>query len=578
MITFLPTTKKEIKALGWSGLDIILVTGDTYIDSPYIGAALIGKHLVSQGFKVGIIAQPDISSDTDITRLGEPNLFWGVTGGSIDSMVANYTPLKKHRKSDDFTPGGINNRRPDRAVIVYSNLIRRYFKNTVPIVLGGIEASLRRIAHYDFWSNSIRKSILFDAKADLLVYGMAENTVSLLANALQIGKLCTGIPGLCYIDTTVPDSHLHLPDFNTVATDKIKFKEMFITFYQNNDPLTARGLGQRYDNRYLVQNPPAPHLSTRELDAIHEITFSRDIHPYYKKQGAVRAQDTIQFAITTHRGCYGECSFCAIAVHQGRTVLSRSQQSIIHEAQHLTTHPDFKGVISDVGGPTANMYGFECKKKLSKGVCQDKKCLHPKVCKGLKINHTAYTTVLSELSKLPHIKHVFVASGLRYDLFSADPNGLRCLERIVAHHTSGQMKVAPEHTVDKILTLMGKPSADQLLEFKQTFDKLTAKAGKNQFLTYYFIAAHPGSDMEDMRAVKTFCQAKLQCSPEQVQIFTPTPSTYSTLMYWTEIDPSTGQKMFVEKTSSRKEEQKRIVTEKSVSAVKRGRTFNRKRK
>jgi len=562
MTSFLPTTKKELIALGWRQLDVILLTGDTYIDSPYIGAALIGKHLAAHGFKVGIIAQPDLTSATDITRLGEPKLFWGVTSGSVDSMVANYTPLKKRRKSDDFTPGGINNCRPDRAVIVYTNLIKHYFKNTVPIVLGGIEASLRRIAHYDFWSNQIRKSILFDAKADILVYGMAEKSIIQVAQNIQANQTYRNIPGICYVDNSTPDNFIQLPDFNECATDKKTFTRMFTTFYKNNDPQTAFGLYQRYDNRYLIQNPPTPLLTVPELDRIYDLKFSRNVHPFYQKLGKVKAQDTIKFAITTHRGCYGECNFCAIAVHQGRTVISRSTGSIINEAKLLTAHPDFKGTISDVGGPTANMYGYECNRKKVKGACKNKRCIFPEVCKSLPVTHSTYAKVLDAIAGLPKVKHVFVASGIRYDLIFSDKNGQRCLQQIVQKHTSGQMKIAPEHTVEKILTLMGKPGSTQLIDFKRQFDTLSRHTNKNQFLTYYFIAAHPGSSLEDMKSLKEYCLTKLNCSPEQVQIFTPTPSTYSTLMYWTERDPVTGRKLAVEKNASQKEKQKNILTRK----------------
>ena len=562
MINFLSTTRKEFEELGWHQVDIILLTGDTYIDSPYIGAALIGKYLVLQGFKVGIIAQPDVNSEIDITRLGEPKLFWGVTSGSVDSMVANYTPLKKRRKSDDFTPGGINNRRPDRAIIIYTNLIKQYFKNTAPIVLGGIEASLRRVAHYDYWSNKIRKSILFDAKADILIYGMAEKSISQLAKNIRSKQTYKHIHGLCFIDTIAPDNFINLPSFSECAKDKDKFTKMFTTFYQNNDPTTASGLCQRYDNRYLIQNPPAPILTVSELDSIYNIKYSRNVHPYYQNLGKVKAQDTIKFSLTTHRGCYGECNFCAIAVHQGRTVISRSTGSIIREAKHLTSHPDFKGNISDVGGPTANMYGYECDRKQVKGVCINKRCIYPQVCKNLPVNHATYTTLLEAISKIPKVKRVFVASGIRYDLLFSDKKGPLCLRQIVSKHTSGQMKIAPEHTVGKILAVMGKPGSSQLIEFKRQFDDLSKQANKKQFLTYYFIAAHPGTTMADMKSLKEFCLTKLNCAPEQVQIFTPTPSTYSTLMYWTERDPFTGKKLMVEKNTSQKERQKAILTRK----------------
>lgn len=561
-MTFLPTTAEELKALGWTQPDIILVSGDTYIDSPFIGVALIGRVLSQAGFKVAIIAQPKPDSDQDITRLGEPRLFWGVSGGSIDSMVANYTASYKHRNSDDFTPGGQNTRRPDRAVIVYTNLIRRFFKNTKPVVLGGIEASLRRIAHYDAWTNKIRKSILFDAKADILVYGMAEKTITTLAERLDKGLDFKDIPGLCYAASSPPDhAFIELPDFSTVEKDPNVLIAMFHAFYQNNDPMTAQCLVQRQNNRYLIQNPPSALLSMEELDSIHDLPFTRSVHPYYQSQGKVLAQETIQFAITTHRGCYGECNFCAIAVHQGRTVISRSPESILREARQLTKHPDFKGVILDVGGPTANMYGYECPKKITKGVCQHRRCLTPKICPSLKITHQPQLKLLRSLRALPGIKRIFVASGIRYDLILADrANGLSYLKNLITHHVSGQMKVAPEHSQDTVLALMGKPSIDALLEFKRLFERYTKEAGKEQYLTYYFIAAHPGCRAEDMTTLRAFCRQSLGTTPEQVQIFTPTPSTYSSLMYYTERNPFDSSILFVEKDRDRRETQKHQLT------------------
>jgi uncharacterized radical SAM protein YgiQ len=407
----------------------------------------------------------------------------------------------------------------------------------------------------------VRKSILFDAKADLLVYGMAEKTILALAAHLSQGLDFRTIPGLCYPAPSRPDDYLELPDFNAVATDQEALTRMFHTFYQNNDPLTARGLAQRQDaHRYLIQNPPSPALSPAELDRIHELPFCRAVHPYYQRHGKVRAQDTIQFALTTHRGCYGECNFCAIAVHQGRTVLSRSPASILREAKVLTQLPEFKGNILDVGGPTANMYGFECQKKLSQGVCKHRRCLAPAICPSLKIDHRPQLDLLQALRALPNVKKVFVASGIRYDLILADPQGLRYLQAIVKHHISGQMKVAPEHSEGPVLAKMGKPGPELLLEFKRLFERCTKEAGKEQYLTYYFIAAHPGCTAKDMAKLHSFCQQQLAARPEQVQIFTPTPSTYSSLMYWTGRDPFTGSALFVEKDKNRKEAQKFMLT------------------
>jgi len=483
-----------------------------------------------------------------------------VTGGSIDSMVANYTATKKPKRSDDLTPGGRNDRRPDRAAIVYTNLIKRYFKDTRPIVLGGVEASLRRIAHYDYWSDSVRRSILFDAKADLLIYGMGEKTVLALAERLRAGGGVEDLRGLCTISHDKPEGYVELPSHREVAGDKRAFIDMFHTFYRNTDPLTAVGLCQKQDTRYLVQHPPAPYLSQEELDGIYGMDFERAQHPYYEKQGGVKALETIKFSIATHRGCYGECNFCSIAVHQGRTVRWRSERSIVAEAERLTEYPDFKGYIQDVGGPTANMYGFECGKKLAQGSCADKRCLYPEVCPQLHVDHGRQIALLRKLRQVEGVKKVFVASGIRYDLLLADgKHGRRYLRDVVAHHVSGQMKVAPEHTQDRVLRLMGKPGVKPLVRFKNLFYRLTRAARKKQFLTYYLIAAHPGCTERDMRRLKRFASRELKVSPEQVQIFTPTPSTYSSLMYYTEMDPWTGEGIFVEKDLSGKERQKNIV-------------------
>lgn len=565
---FLPTTMEEVRKLGWDDLDIILVSGDTYIDSSYNGSAVIGKWLLKHGLRVGIIAQPDINSDIDIKRLGVPRLYWAISGGCVDSMVANYTATKKKRKQDDFTPGGENTKRPDRAVIAYTNLIKRYFKNyDIPIVISGIESSLRRITHYDYWSNSLRRPIIFDAKADILSYGMGEKSMLALARALKGGREWRAIKGLCYISKDKNDNYVELPSYEECVADKFKFIDAFNSFYINCDPITAKGLCQKCGDRYLIQNPPSENFTTEELDEIYSMDFEREVHPYYKKMGEVRALDTIRNSVTTHRGCYGECNFCAIAIHQGRTVISRSEDSIVEEIEEIAAAPKFKGYISDVGGPTANMYQVECTKKLKLGACQDRRCLYPQKCPALKINHNKQIELLKRLKKIDKIKKIFIASGIRYDMILDDSKcGQLYLEEIVKDHVSGQMKIAPEHTEDKVLALMGKQGKTPLKEFKDRFYKINEKYGLKQFLTYYLIAAHPGCDEKDMLDLKRFASAELKVNPEQVQIFTPTPSTYSTLMYYTEINPFTRKKMFVEKDNGRKQRQKDIVIpqEKSI--------------
>ena len=567
---FLPTTQAELKKLKWDKLDIILITGDVYIDSPFSGVSVIGHLLLDAGFRVGIIAQPDPGSSDDISRLGEPELFWGITGGCMDSLVANYTATKKKRRSDDLTAGGKNNRRPDRACVVYANLIRRYFKDTRPLVLGGIEASLRRIAHYDYWSDSIRRSILFDARADFLVYGMAEKAILELATALQNHRDTQDIRGICYIAAQKPDDFLELPAFEEAAADKNAFAAMFNLFYKNNDPLTARGMVQRHGPRFLIHNPPQPALTTSELDMIYALNFTRAVHPFYQAQGKVQAMDTIRFSITSHRGCFGECNFCSIGVHEGRAIISRSENSVISEAQKLAALPDFKGYILDVGGPSANMYGMNCRRKQTQGGCPHKRCLYPHVCANLNVDHEKQINLLRRLRKIKGVRKVFVASGIRYDLLLADKKHcLNYMQELVAHHISGQLKVAPEHTSEKILKIMGKPGIEALLEFKAIFEKLNRDAGCRQFLTYYFIAAHPGCTDGDMRDLKAFASRKLKIHPRQVQIFTPTPSTYSSLMYWTGIDPATGGKIFVEKDAGKKQKQKDIIVPHSPLKTKR---------
>lgn len=561
---FLPTTQQELQELGWDCLDIILVSGDAYIDSPFIGTAVIGRVLADAGFRVGIIAQPDLQGE-DICRLGEPKLFWGVSGGCVDSMVANRTASGKRRKQDDYTPGGKNSHRPDRAVLIYANLIRSKFKNTCPLVLGGIEASLRRIAHYDYWSNSVRRSILLDAKADFLLYGMAERAVLELATCLQEGDDPRILRGLCYPAPERPADSLKLPAFAEVSGSspqaKKAFTRMFRRFYANNDPITAQPLAQLHGSRWLVQNPPQPHLSPEELDHVHSLDYQLDLHPYHQQQGDVRALETIRFSLATHRGCYGECNFCAIAVHQGRTIVQRRRKSIIAEARRFLKHPAFKGRIHDVGGPTANMYGVECRKKLNKGCCPDKRCLFPQKCQALPIDHGEQLRLLEELRQLKGVKQVVISSGIRYDLILADQkNGLTYLRQVVRHHVSGQMKVAPEHCQDTVLACMGKPGRASLLRFRDLFNRMSAQEGLKQFLTYYIIAAHPGCRQQDMQALKKFALKELQVLPRQVQIFTPTPSTWSTLMYWTGENPFTGQPCFVEKDNQARERQKAVLT------------------
>ena len=558
---FIPTTPEEMKNRGWDSLDIIIVSGDTYIDSYYNGAAVIGHWLIGHGFRVGIIAQPDIESEKDITRLGEPDLFWSVTAGSVDSMVANYTPTNKRRKDDDFTPGGINDRRPDRACIAYTNLIKKYIKGR-PIVLGGIEASLRRVAHYDTWSDSVRRSILFDSKADMITYGMAELSNLELANRIRDGKDIDDIKGVCIIGKSPRKDYVRMPSYEDCANNKDDFIKAFRIFYENNDPAASRGICQKHGDRYLIQNPPSRVLNTEELDRVHSLDYEGAVHPYYIKDGEVKAMETIKNSITSHRGCYGECSFCAISVHQGRTVVSRSEDSIISEAKRIASKPNFNGIIYDVGGPTANMYGIECSKKLIKGACPDRKCLYPKPCSHLPINHSKQISLLKKLSAVPGVKKVMVTSGIRYDMVVSDhAHGKAYVDQLVGNHVSGQLKIAPEHVVPHILELMCKPGPDALIKFKKMFDDSNTEQGKKQFLTYYLMAAHPGCYQEDMEELNRFVHRELKTNPEQIQIFTPTPSTVSTMMYHTRRDYDNTKNLKSEHSMQMKQKQKDVLME-----------------
>jgi uncharacterized radical SAM protein YgiQ len=561
---FLPTTRADMDERGWDYCDIILVSGDAYIDSPFIGVAMVGRMLERMGYKVGMIGQPDINSADDISRLGEPRLYWGVSGGSVDSMVSNYTATKKFRNTDDYTPGGKNDKRPDRALSVYCNLIRRHFKDTVPLVLGGIEASLRRVTHYDYWSNKLKKPILFDSKADVLVYGMGEIALEQLTKAIDEKRDYKDIRGICYIAKEPVYEYHQMPSHQECLDDKEKYIDLFDLFYDNNDPIAAKGLCQAVDTRFLIQNPPCDHLNEDEMDANSNLPFTRELHPYYAKMGKVKCLETIKFSIMTHHGCWGECNFCAIGVHQGRTIRTRSEANILAEAKDFNKYKDYKGIISDVGGPTANMYGYECNKKLKLGTCDHQRCVDAShLCKSMKVDHSRNINLLRQVRAVEGVRKAFVASGVRYDLINADKkHGYEYLKEMVKHHISGQMKVAPEHTQQHVLELMGKPGKQELVDFKHLYDKLNKEEGKNQFLTYYLIAAHPGCEDKDMHELKRFTTDELQMNPEQAQVFTPTPGTYSAVMYYTEMDPISRKKIFVEKDTKRKEKQKQIVVAK----------------
>lgn len=553
---FLPISRHEIEKLGWDYIDVILVSGDAYIDSPFSGIAVIGKYLLKHGFRVAVISQPDVNSDKDITIFGEPRLFWGISAGCVDSMVANYTSSGKPRKQCDFTPDGINNKRPDRASIVYTTLIRRYFKNTKPIVLGGIEASLRRIAHYDFKTDKVRRSILFDAKADYIIYGMGEVPVLELAKAINNNENVENIKGLCFISKDKVQDAVELPSYEEVSTDKHAFYNMFKTFYNNSEAVSGKRLMQKTGDRYLIQNPPA-YYDDNMLDEISDIEYERAVHPQIK--GKIKAIDTIKTSIISHRGCFGGCSFCAIAVHQGRRVVSRSVTSIEKEVKNMISKKWFSGTITDIGGPTGNMYMMKCKKMEKLGACTHKHCLYPEVCTGMNTDHAPLLNMLESIKHIKGIKNLFATSGIRADLAVNDKdNGKKYISAIAKNYVSGQLKMAPESADLKVLKAMKKPDNSSFLEFCSLYKDYSKKYNKNQYISCYFIAAHPAESEREAYSTRKFIEKNLDFNPEQVQIFTPTPSTWATCAYYTGLDED-GNNIYVEKSLSKKEKYKSII-------------------
>ena len=553
---FLPISRQEVEKLGWDYIDVILISGDAYIDSPFSGIAVVGKYLLKHGFRVAVISQPDIDCDKDITMFGEPRLFWGISAGCVDSMVANYTSSGKPRKQCDFTPNGINNKRPDRASIVYTTLIRRYFKNTKPIVLGGIEASLRRIAHYDFKTDKVRRSILFDAKADYIIYGMGELPVLELAKALDNNESVENIKGLCFISKDKVSNAVEMPSFEEVCTDKRAFYNMFKIFYNNSEAVSGKRLIQKTGDRYLIQNPPA-YYDDNILDEVSDIEYERAVHPQIK--GKIKAIDTIKTSIISHRGCFGGCSFCAIAVHQGRRVVSRSAASIEKEVKSMVSKKWFSGTITDIGGPTGNMYMMKCKKMEKLGACTHKHCLYSEVCNGMNTNHAPLLNMLESIKNIKGVKNLFATSGIRADLAVKDKeNGKRYISEIAKNYVSGQLKMAPESADLKVLKAMKKPDNSSFLEFCSLYKNYSKKYNKNQYISCYFIAAHPAESEKEAYNTRKFIEKNLDFNPEQVQIFTPTPSTWATCAYYTGLDED-GNNIYVEKSLSKKEKYKSII-------------------
>ncbi len=559
---FLPICKEDMKKRGWEQCDFVYISGDAYVDHSSFGHAIISRILEAYGYRVGIIAQPDWKDDASISVLGEPRLGFLVSAGNMDSMVNHYTVSKKRRHTDAYSPGGAAGKRPDYATIVYCNLIRRTYKHT-PIIIGGIEASLRRLSHYDYWSDKMKHSILVDSGADIISYGMGEHSIVEIADALNSGidvKDITFIRGTVYRTNDLSNltDYIELPDYQSIKEDKKKYAESFYTQYCNTDPYTAKTLVEKVKEKmYVVQNPPAYPLTEMEMNDVYALPYMRDYHPMYKKQGGIPALNEIKFSITSNRGCFGGCSFCALTFHQGRIIQVRSHESIIDEAVKMTNEPDFKGYIHDVGGPTANFRHTSCQKQLTKGVCTNKQCLYPEPCKNLTVDHSDYVSLLRKLRKIPGVKKVFIRSGIRFDYCMADKDDT-FIRELCNNHISGQLRVAPEHISDNVLKRMGKPANKVYESFLKRYQRINSKTGKEQFVVPYLMSSHPGSTMKEAIELAEYIR-DLGYMPEQVQDFYPTPSTLSTCMYYTGYDPRTMEKVYTPVSPHEKAMQRALI-------------------
>ena len=559
---FLPVSKEELTERGIHQLDFVYVTGDAYVDHPSFGTAIISRVLEANGYTVGIIPQPDWKDERSVTVLGRPRLAFLVSAGNMDSMVNHYFVSKKRRPGDAYTPGGEAGKRPDHAVAVYGNLIRRSYKD-VPVIIGGVEASLRRLAHYDYWSDSFKRSVLLDSQADLISYGMGERSIVEIADALNSGiavKDITFIAGTVYKTKDISGVYesILLPSYEEMREKPEAYTDSFRQQYQNTDPVNGKYLIEPYPNGvYVVQNPPARPLTTEEMDAVYDLPYQRTYHPSYEEKGGVPAIAEIQFSLISNRGCFGGCNFCALTFHQGRTVQVRSHASIIKEAEKMTKEPGFKGYIHDVGGPTANFRRPSCEKQLSMGVCRERQCLFPKPCKNLTVDHSDYLELLRKLRSIPGVKKVFIRSGIRFDYLMADADDAFFRE-LVEHHVSGQLKVAPEHISDAVLSKMGKPSNDVYEKFVRKYHMMNEQIGKKQFLVPYLMSSHPGSTLGEAIKLAEYLR-DLGYMPEQVQDFYPTPSTVSTVMYYTGIDPVSGKKVYVCRNPHEKAMQRALI-------------------
>ena len=559
---FLPISKKDMIEQGIEQLDFVYITGDAYVDHPSFGHAIISRILVSNGYTVGIISQPDWKDDSSITKLGEPRLGFLVTGGNMDSMVNHYSVSKKRRSTDSFTPGGVMGKRPDYATVVYCNLIRHTYKKK-PIIIGGIEASLRRLAHYDYWSNKVKRSILLDSGADLISYGMGERSIVEIADALNSGidvKDITFIDGTVYKtkDKSIIYDAIELPDYDVIKQDKRTFASSFYTQYCNTDPFSGKRLFEPYGGTtYVVQNPPQKPLSQTEMDKVYSLPYMRTYHPSYEEAGGVPAIKEVKFSLISNRGCYGGCNFCALTFHQGRIIQTRSHESIIEEAKKIISDKEFKGYIHDVGGPTANFRKPACSKQLTKGACPNKQCLFPKPCANLEVDHSDYIALLRELRNLDGVKKVFIRSGIRFDylIYDKDQTFLR---ELCEHHVSGQLKVAPEHISNEVLSKLGKPSVEVYNKFVKAYKDMNKKLGKEQYLVPYLMSSHPGSTLKEAIELAEYLR-DLGYMPEQVQDFYPTPSTISTCMYYTGLDPKTLEPVYVTTNPHEKAMQRALI-------------------
>ena len=562
---FLPVSRADMDARGWDACDFVYICGDAYVDHSSFGMAIISRILEAHGYRVGIICQPDWNDPESISILGEPRLGFLVSAGNMDSMVNHYSVTKHRRHTDAYTPGGEAGRRPNRAVTVYGNLIRRTYKKA-PIIIGGIEASLRRLAHYDYWQDKLKRSVLLDSGADLLIYGMGEHAIIEIADALDAGL---PVEQITYVDGTVYRTsgegaldavydYRLLPSWDELNSDRLTYAKSFNIQQQNMDPITGQRLVEPYPNGiFVVQNPPSATLTTQEMDEVAELPYARHWHPDYDKAGGIPAFSEVRFSISSNRGCFGECSFCALTFHQGRVLQVRSHDSIMREAEVLTHDPDFKGYINDVGGPTANFFRPACDKQLKHGVCKNKRCLWPNVCKNMVVDESGYTQLLRDLRSIPGIKKVFIRSGIRFDYTMADASDEFMLE-LLQHHVSGQLRLAPEHVSDAVLSVMGKPSRAVYDAFCRRFDKINKQYGLNQFVVPYLISSHPGSTMKE--AVELACAVRdMGYMPEQVQDFYPTPSTMSTCMYYTGVDPRTMKPVYVARDPHEKAMQRALI-------------------